>query len=111
MAGALERTEKRGREYTTVNIDKDYVGRIAVLARLETSPEQAEKFASQFRDIIGYMDSLNQVDTSGVEPFYSPSENISVLREDESRSTSERGELLSSAPHHDGEYFIVPRII
>ncbi|EFI36016.1 glutamyl-tRNA(Gln) amidotransferase, C subunit [Desulfonatronospira thiodismutans ASO3-1] len=94
-----------------MNIDKEYVSRIAALARLETSPEQAEKFAVQFRDIIGYMDSLNQVDTSGVEPFYSPSENISVLREDETRKTCRRSDILASAPHHDGEYFIVPRII
>jgi len=94
-----------------VNIDKEYVSRIAALARLETSPEQAGKFAVQFRDIIGYMDSLNQVDTSGVEPFYSPSENMSVLREDETRKTCRRSEILANAPHHDGEYFIVPRII
>ncbi len=94
-----------------MNIDKEYVSRIAALARLETFGEQAEKFAVQFRDIIGYMDSLNQVDTSGVEPFYSPSENISVLREDESRDTFQRSEILANSPHHDGEYFIVPRII
>ncbi|WP_291323123.1 Asp-tRNA(Asn)/Glu-tRNA(Gln) amidotransferase subunit GatC [Desulfonatronospira sp.] len=94
-----------------MNIDKEYVTRIASLARLETSPDQAEKFAAQFRDIIGYMDSLNLVDTTGVEPFYSPSENISVLREDERRATCRRREILANAPRHDGEYFIVPKII
>ncbi|WP_291319457.1 Asp-tRNA(Asn)/Glu-tRNA(Gln) amidotransferase subunit GatC [Desulfonatronospira sp.] len=94
-----------------MKIDNEYVSRIAALARLETSPEQAEKFAAQFRDIISYMDTLNQIDTAGVEPFYSPSQNMSVMREDEARSTCRRSDILANAPHHDGEYFIVPRII
>ncbi len=92
-------------------MDRDLISRIAGLARLDTAPEQADKFALQFREIISYMDSLNKIDTTGVEPFYSPSGNISVLREDVCRATHDRKDILANAPRHDGKYFIVPRII
>lgn len=94
-----------------MQIDQEWVIKIAGLARLELDSTQADKFAGQFQDIIGYMDSLNQVDTSRVEPLYSPSRNKSVLREDEPQKDYQRREILTNAPRHDGEYFIVPRII
>jgi len=94
-----------------MKIDEETVARIAVLARLEPTPEQIGKFARQFQDIIGYMDGLNTVDTAQVEPMYSPSENMSVMREDVCRKDHERKDILANAPRHDEQYFIVPRII
>ncbi len=94
-----------------MDIDRDLIIKIAGLARLEIEPDQADKFAHQSREIIEYMDCLNQVDTTGVEPFYSPSDKVSVMREDVCLATHERKDILDNAPGHDGKYFIVPRII
>jgi aspartyl-tRNA(Asn)/glutamyl-tRNA(Gln) amidotransferase subunit C len=84
---------------------------IATLARLEISPEQAAGLSVQMDDILGYMDKLNELDTSSVEPMYTPVEQPGFLREDEVRKDFERTEILRNAPETDGEYFIVPRIV
>jgi aspartyl-tRNA(Asn)/glutamyl-tRNA(Gln) amidotransferase subunit C len=94
-----------------MEITKEKVARIADLARLELKEEKVEKFALQFSDIIGYMDKMNSLDTDGVEPLFSPSENTSIMREDVAQNNYNRHELLSNAPAHDGQYFIVPKIL
>ncbi|MFP4109741.1 MAG: Asp-tRNA(Asn)/Glu-tRNA(Gln) amidotransferase subunit GatC, partial [Desulfonatronovibrio sp.] len=60
---------------------------------------------------IGYMDKMNSLDTSGVTPLYSPSDNISVLRQDVAENKYERRDVLANAPLQDGKYFIVPKIL
>jgi len=62
-------------------------------------------------DILGYMDKLNELDTSSVEPMYTPVDQPGFLREDEVRKDFDRTEILRNAPETDGEYFIVPRIV
>ncbi len=84
---------------------------IAVLSRLEISEEQAATIASQMDDILDYMDKLNELDTSTVEPMYTPVEHQSVLRVDEVAKKLSRAEILSNAPDTNGEAFIVPRIV
>ncbi len=94
-----------------MEITKKHVLRIAELARLELHGDKVEKFSQQFTDIIGYMDKMNTIDTSGVLPLYSPSENTSVMREDMEENHYNREELLANAPVRDEHYFSVPRII
>jgi aspartyl-tRNA(Asn)/glutamyl-tRNA(Gln) amidotransferase subunit C len=94
-----------------VKIPPQEVKRIAALARLEVDEERAVLFAGQFEGILSYMDKLNELDTSAVEPMYTPVEHTSVLREDEERRYCTREEILSNAPEDDGRYFIVPKII
>ncbi|MFO7727769.1 MAG: Asp-tRNA(Asn)/Glu-tRNA(Gln) amidotransferase subunit GatC [Desulfonatronovibrio sp.] len=94
-----------------MGISKEQVTRIANLARLDLKEEKIEKFANQFSDIIGYMDKMNSMDTSGVTPLYSPSDNVSVLRRDKAESKYERQDVLANAPLQDGKYFIVPKIL
>lgn len=84
---------------------------IAVLSRLEISPEQATTMAAQMDEILDYMDKLNELDTSAVEPMYTPVEHCSVLRVDEVAKTLPRADILRNAPETNGEHFIVPRIV
>lgn len=94
-----------------MEITREQVSRIADLARLELGDEKKEKFASQFSEIIGFMDKMNAISTEGVIPMYSPSENTSVLREDVVKKEYNREELLANAPKQDGKHFIVPKIL
>ena len=94
-----------------MEISKEQVSRIADLARLELKEDMVEKFSVQFSSIIGYMDKMNALDTAGVQPLYSPSENVSVLRRDIVQKEHQRGDLLANAPVHDGQYFMVPKIL
>ncbi len=94
-----------------MEISKEKVAGIANLARLELKEEKVEKFALQFNDIIDYMDKMNSLDTSGVQPLYSPLENTPVMRDDVVKNEYHRRDLLSNAPLQDGQYFIVPKIL
>ncbi len=93
-----------------MKISKDEVARVAALARLKCSDDQLELYARQLGDILQYMDTLNELETEGVEPLYSPIAHQRAFREDEARQESSREEVLSNAPETDGTYFIVPKV-
>jgi aspartyl-tRNA(Asn)/glutamyl-tRNA(Gln) amidotransferase subunit C len=101
----------RSKEKQVMGITIDEVSKIALLARLDIAEEQAGLFAAQMGTILAYMDTLNELDTSAVEPMYSPVDHVSVLREDEVHQTTSRDEILENAPEEDGRYFVVPKIV
>ena len=78
---------------------------------LSVSEEEQTLFARQMGDILAYMGVLAQVDTSDVEPLYSPAQHPGPQREDVSARRRGRSGGLANAPEADGEYFIVPRIV
>jgi aspartyl-tRNA(Asn)/glutamyl-tRNA(Gln) amidotransferase subunit C len=94
-----------------MTISKEEVARVAHLARLEIGESDLQRFAGQLTDILQYMDILNEVDTSSIDPLYSPVEHDTPYREDKARSEYSREEVLRNAPDSDGEYFIVPKVV
>ncbi|MDR3362144.1 MAG: Asp-tRNA(Asn)/Glu-tRNA(Gln) amidotransferase subunit GatC [Desulfovibrio sp.] len=92
-------------------ITKDDVARMAALSRLTVNNEEGLLFTRQFQDILGYMDVLAEVDTTGVEPLYSPILHKPQCREDSAARLRTREEILANAPEQDGACFIVPRIV
>ncbi|MEF8822947.1 MAG: Asp-tRNA(Asn)/Glu-tRNA(Gln) amidotransferase subunit GatC [Desulfohalobiaceae bacterium] len=94
-----------------MTISKEEVARVAHLARLEIGESDLQRFAGQLTDILQYMDILNEVNTSGIEPLYSPGEHDTPYREDEVHGESSREDVLRNAPDSDGEYFIVPKVV
>ena len=94
-----------------MSITVDEVFKVAALARLQLTQDKIDQFAAQFNDILGYMHALNEVDTSAVEPLYSPVTHATVFREDVVRREFARDELLANAPESDGRFFVVPRIV
>ncbi len=93
------------------NINLNDVQHMASLARLDISAETAELFTKQFTDILVYMDTLAHVDTSQVEPLYSPVFHDGVCREDMANNESKRQDVLSNSPKDNEQYFVVPRIV
>ncbi len=57
------------------------------------------------------MEQLSEVDTSGVDPLYSPIEHVTPYREDKVYSEYNREDVLKNAPEEDGEHFIVPKVV
>lgn len=94
-----------------MKLSTEEVARVARLARLDLSEEKTEIFAGQLHNILSYMDKLNEIDTSNVEPMFSPVEHTTVLRKDIVVKEHTRDEILSNAPDTDGQYFVVPRIV
>jgi len=92
-------------------ITKETVEYIAALAHLRLTPEETVRMARDLGDILGYMDQLNELDTTHVEPMMHALEMTNVFREDEIGSPLERDQALANAPLHDGQYFLVPRIL
>ena len=84
---------------------------MAQLSRLYVSQEEEALFADQFAKILGYMDILNDVDVTGVEPLYNPVSHPFVPREDCAKRTRTHEEILANAPKASEQYFVVPRIV
>lgn len=83
----------------------------AALARLQFSDEELVKLSEDLNQILKYMDKMNQIDTSDVEPLSYPVDVRKPLREDEVLPGVTREEALRNAPEHDEKFFKVPKVI
>ena len=92
-------------------ITRAEVEHVARLARLELSEDEKERMTAQLDAILGYMDTLNALDTSGVEPTTTVIPMVSVMREDVVRPSLSREDALANAPDREDVFFRVPRII
>ncbi|MDR1035458.1 MAG: aspartyl/glutamyl-tRNA amidotransferase subunit C [Deltaproteobacteria bacterium] len=72
-----------------------------------------ERVADEMSKIVGYMDILNECDTAGVEPMYSPMLDPQPPREDVPRETSGGSSdwIVDGAPETFGRFFTVPRVL
>jgi aspartyl-tRNA(Asn)/glutamyl-tRNA(Gln) amidotransferase subunit C len=87
------------------------IKKVARLARLELSEEEKETFGNQMEQILTYMEQLNRLDTSGVEPTSHAIPIYNVFREDEVKRSIPQEEVLAIAPDEEDGHFKVPRII
>jgi aspartyl-tRNA(Asn)/glutamyl-tRNA(Gln) amidotransferase subunit C len=87
------------------------VEHVASLARLSFSEEEKKKLTSQLNEILEYMEQLNQLDTTNVEPLSHVIELSNVFREDELKPTLTREEALRNAPAKTEKFFRVPKVI
>lgn len=93
-------------------ITKDEVLYIANLARIKMSEEEVEKFTSQLDKILEYINKLNEIDTTEVEPLSHIEEISNVMREDRvSNESFTSKEALEMAPDKEGDFFRVPKVI
>ena len=84
---------------------------IAELARLKFKDEELEKFTEQLNEILAYVEKLNELDTSGVEPLSHPVEGQNVFRDDIVKISIDREEALRNAPDRSELFFKVPKVI
>ena len=92
-------------------ITKKDVEHVALLARLELSEVEKEKFTEQLNAILEYADALKQLDTTNVQPTAHPLPINNVFREDAARPSITNGEALSNAPEQEDGFFKVPKIV
>ncbi len=86
------------------------VEHVAKLARLELTEEEKEKFTSQLGDVLKYVEQMNEVDTSDVEPMAHAIDFVNVMREDEVKYEQTKEELMKNAPDAEDGFFKVPKI-
>jgi aspartyl-tRNA(Asn)/glutamyl-tRNA(Gln) amidotransferase subunit C len=94
-----------------VEITREQVEHVAKLARLALSDEEQALFSRQLSSILTYVETLNRVDTSQVEPTSHVIPIQNVLREDDVNASLPREAALANAPDSDQGCFRVPKII
>lgn len=93
------------------NISKETVEKVAHLAKLEVSEQEAIAFSDQLGDIITMVEKLNTLDTANVEPTSHAIEVSNVLREDVAHPGLDRKLVLKNAPETQDGMFKVPTIL
>jgi len=94
-----------------MKITREEVGNVARLARLELTGEEVDTMTRQLDTILSYVVKLDELDTAGVE-VTTHTQNVSnAFREDEVHDSLDRKKALANGPEHNGEAFVVPKII
>lgn len=94
-----------------MKIDRDTVRKIAHLARLEFDAEGEEQMIRDMSEILDWVEHLNEVDTTGVEPLTNMSLEVNSFREDEVGEHLSHESGLKNAPKRDEDYFRVPKVL
>ncbi len=94
-----------------MKITREEVLHVADLARLELDEAAIDGFAGQIADILDYIDKLNQVDTTGIQPTSHAIFLSNAFREDIEIEQLDRKLTLSNAPEQEDGNFIVPKVI
>ncbi len=94
-----------------MEVNDELVNNIAKLARLEFKDDEKEEIKLDMQKMIAFIEKLNELDTTGIEPLLHMSENVNVLREDEVKGSITREEAFLNAPNHDEQFYKVPKVI
>ena len=94
-----------------MSLDRDDVAKIAHLARLAIDEADIPRYSRELSNILGLVEQMNQVDTSGVEPMAHPLDTSQRLRADVVSETNERELFQANAPQVEAGLYLVPKVI
>lgn len=94
-----------------MSVDTQTVKKVASLARIAISDDDAERLAPELSNILGWIEQLGEVDTSSVQPMTAVIPNTLRLRDDVVTDGGVRDEVLANAPQAEHGFFAVPKVI
>ena len=94
-----------------MKISKEEILHVANLARLDIDESSIELFAEQIDKVLEYIDTLNSIDTSDVQPTSHTISLSNVFREDDVSPPFDRDAALSNAPEAEDGFFLVPKVV
>jgi len=94
-----------------MEVNDALVDKLATLARLKFDAAEKEEIKNDLQKMIAFVEKLNELDTTGVEPLLHMTNEVNVLRDDEIKGSVSREEALKNAPLHDEQFFKVPKVI
>lgn len=94
-----------------MKIDKQTVYKIADLARIAIKDNEVDTYTQEMNKILTFMEKLNELDTTGVEPLVYLNEEVNVWRSDEVKQEISVADGLKNAAVHNDAFFLVPKII
>lgn len=94
-----------------MEVNHELIDKLSLLARLEIKPEEKDKLQSDMKELIGFIEKLQELDTTGIEPLMHLTEEINVLRADEVQGSVTREDALLNASLKNDTFFMVPKVI
>jgi aspartyl-tRNA(Asn)/glutamyl-tRNA(Gln) amidotransferase subunit C len=94
-----------------MSIDHATVRRIARLARIKVTENEVPRLANELNGILGWIEQLNEVDVTGVEPMTSVVAMKMKWREDEVTDGGIPAEIVGNAPTSEDGFFVVPKVV
>ena len=94
-----------------MSVDTATVRHIAKLARIAVTDGEVEALVPELNNILGWIEQLQEVDVSGIEPMTAVIPNTLRLREDVVSDGGKRDEVLKNAPVAEHGFFAVPKVI
>jgi aspartyl-tRNA(Asn)/glutamyl-tRNA(Gln) amidotransferase subunit C len=94
-----------------MSLDAATIRRVASLARIRLEEEQVPQLQAELNGILGWIEQLQQVDTTGVEPLAGGGAVALRMREDAVTDGGIREAILANAPEQTEEFFTVPKVV
>ena len=93
-----------------ITVDDKLIEDLSRLAKLKFDKNSSEKMKDDLSTILGFVDTLSEVDTEGIDPLIYMSEEVNALREDNIANEVSQKNALKNAPQKDSDYFKVPTV-
>ena len=94
-----------------MSVDADTVKRIGHLARIRIAEEDVESYVAELNAILGFVEQLNEVDVTGVEPMTSVTPMALRRREDKQTDGGYAEKIVANAPASEDNFFVVPKVV
>ena len=94
-----------------MSVDTATVKRVAHLARIAVTDEDAERMTGELNAILGFVEQLNEVDVDGVEPMTSVIPMEMRKRQDRVNDGSKADDIVANAPLTEDNFFLVPKVV
>ncbi|MTH97689.1 Asp-tRNA(Asn)/Glu-tRNA(Gln) amidotransferase subunit GatC [Roseibium sp. RKSG952] len=94
-----------------MSVDTDTVKRVARLARIKVSEDEATKMTGELNAILGFVEQLDEVDIAGVEPLTSVVEQTMKKRADGVTDGNKAADITANAPASEDHFFMVPKVV
>lgn len=94
-----------------MTIDRDLVKYLEKLGRIELSEDERSESEKALQDILSYIDTLNELDTDGIEPASHSFPIANVTRDDVVTNIADTENILKNAPDSRGGCFVVPKTV
>jgi len=94
-----------------MSVDLATVKRVAHLARIAVTEEEAQRMTGELNAILGFVEQLNEVDVSGVEPMTSVTPMTMKKRQDVVTDGGKAADIVANAPATDENFFLVPKVV
>jgi aspartyl-tRNA(Asn)/glutamyl-tRNA(Gln) amidotransferase subunit C len=109
--GILTHNSTQSVIFVHMHVTDEMIEDLASLSRLRFNDEEKNEIRKDLQRMISFVEKLNEVDTTGVEPLLHMTDAMNVYREDQVSGSMPKEEALKNAPAADKNYFKVPKVI